>query len=90
MPLVRHEHVNGKYTIADGIGKAWSVLHASKSPKYLRKTGASLLGGHRVYNAIARLYLGHSPTGIAEKHYVKPAQELLKEGLAWLRTQILD
>ncbi len=87
LPLVRRELVNGKYRVNDAVRQAWSKLNATKSPKYLRKTSASLLASNRDFNCVATLFLGHSPRGTAEKHYVKPAHEILNDAIEWLGKQ---
>jgi integrase len=85
--LVRTEMRGGKYTATDCIKRSWELLKAPKSFKYLRKTSATLLASHKDFNSVAGLFLGHSATTIQEKHYTKPAQEILADGLAWLATQ---
>lgn len=56
-------------------------------PKLLRKTGATMLGGHDVYGRYAQYYLGHAPRSVADKHYVKPSQEQFDSAITWLGEQ---
>ena len=71
----------------DVVGRSLRNL-SSKSPKFLRKTGASKIAEHPVYGRFYTLYLGHSPKSIADKHYVTPPQDLFDEAISWLRDQM--
>ena len=61
------------------------VKHA---PTCLRATASSKLGTHPSYKFFAQYFLGHSPRGMTEKHYVKPTDEEFFQALAWLETAL--
>ena len=77
----------------DAVARAFRVVQKATgiegSFKLLRKTGASLLGSQPDYQLITGLYLGHSPRGIGERHYLRPPEQILADGLAWLGSQFL-
>jgi len=52
--------------------------------KDIRKTGATALGSNPKYASLSQYYLGHSPRTVADKHYVRPSDELFAEALLWL------
>lgn len=56
--------------------------------KALKKTSVSLLADDARYASLKHLFLGHSPKSIADKHYVRPTQKLLNEGIDWLGDQL--
>jgi integrase len=58
-----------------------------RAPKGLHATAASLLGTHPSYKFFTAYFLGHSPRGMAEKHYVKPNDGEFAEALKWLGEQ---
>jgi hypothetical protein len=86
------EEKDGKVVDTNAVMKAWFRLTAKtniKKPlKLLRKTSASLLATHPTYGQFASLFLGHSPQTTAEKHYVKPPQDLFDEAVVWLGHQL--
>jgi integrase len=91
-PYVRSEMVNGKLVKADGFTSNYAHLKRrlkfTKSMKLLRKTAATLLESHREYGRLVPHFLGHSPRGVAAKHYAAPPQELFDEALTWLGKQL--
>jgi integrase len=91
-PYVRNELVNGKLRKADGFKSNYAHvqrrLKFSKPMKLLRKTAATLLGSHPVYGRLVPHFLGHSPRGMAEKHYVAPPEKLFDEAVRWLGRQL--
>ena len=76
--------------VAKNFGVAQRAAGIDGSFKLLRKTGATLLASHPEYQLITHLYLGHSPRGIQERHYSRPPQQILDDGLAWLGDQFLS
>lgn len=84
---------DGRIRRRDAVARAFRVVRKAtgiKHPfKVLRKTGASLLGSHIEYQLITHLFLGHSPRGIGERHYLRPPQQILDDGLRWLGSQFL-
>lgn len=85
---------NGKTNRYDTIGNLFNLfkkqLHGDtpKTFKSLRSCGATLLGSQPRYFFCAWSFLGHSPRTIAEKHYIKPTQELIDEAIRWLGDQL--
>ncbi len=91
-PLVERafKDSNGKLKNQDCIYQAYRYLFPDKSRKPLkaiRKTGASTLAKHPQFKWYADYYLGHSPKGIAEKHYIRPEDTEFFQALAWLGEQ---
>jgi integrase len=87
-PLVeRIFKASGKIKMQDSIYDIYRRLFPDKSRKplkALRKTGASTLATHPQYKWYADYYLGHSPKGMAEKHYIRPDDAEFFEALKWL------
>jgi integrase len=87
--------LDGKMKSTDNIASNYTHLKrklkgrgiVAKPLKLIRKTSASLLGSHEVYGRFATHFLGHSPRSIADKHYVRPDQNLFDEAVAWLGKQ---
>jgi integrase len=75
----------------DTIHSSWVRLQKSsgvkKPHKLLRKTGASVLNTSEQFSRFVRVYLGHAPSGMAEKHYAQADRSGFQKALAWLRTQ---
>ena len=88
-PLVRRELVGDHFKISDAVRTAWTrIKPAPRLPcKHLRKTSSSLLASQRGYASVASLFLGHSPKGMAERHYTKAPLDLLAEAVEWLGAQ---
>lgn len=90
-PLVRYWMEGGKMRRYDVVQSAYSRLlervKVKKPMKQLRKTSATLLGGHEVYGRYAQYFLAHSPKNVTDRHYVRPNDEQFFEGLDWLREQ---
>jgi integrase len=86
-PLCRWE-ANGR---RNAVQKSWENLQehtgVKKPLKLLRKTSASTLAKHHTYGQFARLFLGHAPATVAERHYVAVPQQLFDEAVKWLATQ---
>ncbi len=55
--------------------------------KLIRKTSATLLQNSSDWSQFSMLFLGHSPRGIAEKHYFGSAGKSFDDAIAWLGTQ---
>ncbi len=92
-PLKAEMLVNGKIKKIDNIRSAYNRLvhklkmNPMKPLKVIRKTGASKLAEHPEYGRFDRLYLGHAPTSIKDKHYVQTPQNLFDEAILWLGKQ---
>jgi len=92
------KEVNGteKYSKTDNVASAYyrlirklkaKKLIAHKCLKQLRKTSPSMLESNSKYDHLARHFLGHSPRGVADKHYISPDQILFDEAVKWLGQQ---
>ena len=85
---------NGKTNRLDIIGGLFNALISQHFPELkgkktfrsLRKTGATILGNDPRYFFVSWMYLGHSAKSIAERHYIKPSQELIDEAIDWLES----
>ena len=55
-----------------------------RAPKALRATAASKLAEHKEYKFFAQYFLGHSPRGVTDRHYVRPNDEEFFQALGWL------
>ncbi len=99
-PLLVQTIVGGKVKKSDNIRSAYRRLvqklaggkepvTISKPMKYLRKTAASKLGEHSEYGRFAQYYLGHAPTTVADRHYVKPSRKQFDQALEWLQGELL-
>jgi len=93
LPLVRRVELNGKVQRIDNIRTAYRRwirnVDVQQPIKALRATGASTLREHDGYGGFAPLYLGHAPTTVADRHYVRPPQDLFDEAITWLAGQLL-
>jgi integrase len=81
--------VNRRETNIDSIRIEFEKLNPALSFKHLRKSAATMLGGHGEYRAYAQFFLGHAPSSIADAHYVKPSQERFDSAVDWLHGQFL-
>jgi integrase len=85
---------NGTRCKADGFAACFDDLKKKKLPgfnrplKELRKTSASLLETKPEYRGFSTLFLGHSPRSIADRHYVRPPQDLFDQAVLWLGRQL--
>jgi integrase len=90
--LVGHQG-DVSFTRSDCVASALRVYlrraGVRKPPKALRATAATALAGHPTYKFYAGYFLGHSPRGVAERHYIKPSDEEFFAALEWLRTALL-
>ena len=81
----------GELKKIDNVASAFARLKRKtgikKSPKYLRKTSATLLKSNKDYRGLDVLFLGHAPATVAERHYTQAPQQLLNDALAWLGQQ---
>jgi hypothetical protein len=87
---VRKEFRGGKFVETDSIRTLYARHARSQgvrmSMKYIRKTSATLIDREaRFDERIATLFLGHSPRSIKDRHYSRPAEDVLDEAVAWLR-----
>jgi integrase len=84
---------DGKIKRVDNVRTAYHRLTAKlkidspKPPKLLRKTGATLLASNPAYATCDVLYLGHSPQGVAARHYSALPQALFDDAVEWLGQQ---
>jgi integrase len=82
---------DGSVSKNDTTHSAWVRLQdsagISKPHKLLRKTGATMLNHNNEFARFHSLYLGHSPRGMAEKHYAQADQAGFEKALEWLRDQ---
>ena len=60
-------------------------IEDGKPLKLIRKTSASILGGHPQFKFYAQYFLAHSPGTVADRHYVIPSTEEFFAALSWLR-----
>jgi integrase len=83
--------VAGRLVKADNIASCYAWLKRrtkfDKPLKQIRKTSASLIESHREYGRYKDHFLGHSPRGMANRHYAAPSVELFDEIVAWLGKQ---
>lgn len=77
----------GKHKI-NRISELWVDRSVPIPLKAFRSIGANLLSQHREYVAVKKVYLGHAPSEIADKHYANYGQELFDEAVLWLHDQI--
>jgi integrase len=81
----------GRLVKADNVAScyAWLKKRAKfdKPLKQVRKTSASLIESHREYGRYKDHFLGHSPRGMANRHYAAPSVELFDEIVKWLGKQ---
>jgi hypothetical protein len=91
-PWKRSELVNGKVVRSDKIKSNFSNqmvrLGFKKSLKLIRKMGATLLEEHPEYHRFGKLYLGHAPDSIKDKHYAAVPQDEFDKAVAWLGQQL--
>lgn len=91
-PLVLVREVGEKTRRTDAVAKTMSRLRDKmkrKDPitfKRFRSTAASMLEEHEIYGRYVDHFLGHAPSSIAAKHYVRPSQDQFDKAVAWLRT----
>jgi integrase len=78
----------GKSKRFDMIVQQWRRADPGIPLKALRAFSASLLEAHPTYGRFAAHFLGHSPRGVAARHYVVPSKQLFCEALGWLHEQI--
>jgi integrase len=88
---VHKEFKGGKFVETDSIRTLYSrharSVGVTMSLKHIRKTSATMIDretksfDHR----IATLFLGHSPRSIKDRHYSRPAEDVLDEAVKWLR-----
>ncbi|MBL8829454.1 MAG: hypothetical protein JNM18_20915 [Planctomycetaceae bacterium] len=78
----------GELKKIDNIGSTFNRLRrttkVSKSPKFFRKASADMLNSEPRFASLTGLFLGHAPEGVADKHYVRPPQELMNHAITWL------
>lgn len=65
-------------------------LKLKTSPKQLRTTSASSLAKNDTFKFYIQYFLGQSPKGVTDSHYVVPNQEEFFRALDWLRKELLN
>jgi integrase len=89
-PLKVERIVDGKSVKLDNVHSAFrrlSMKLKNKKPlKLIRKTSASKLASHSEYGRYAQYFLGHAPTSVADRHYIRPSEAQFDEALRWLRS----
>lgn len=94
--LKTEELRNGRLNKIDNIATSYHRLlvklrangiKISKSLKIFRKTSPSRLTANKDYANCATWFLGHSPRGVAAKHYLALTQETFDGGVLWLREE---
>lgn len=61
----------------------------TKETRGIRRTMGSFLGEHPVFKSYAQYFLGQSPKGMTDGHYVKPSDKQFFAALEWLRAKVL-
>lgn len=83
---------DGSVIKRDVVHSAWARLCKKAGSKVqlkaLRKIGASLLEQSE-HHRFVPLYLGHSASSMADKHYAAVAQEQFASAMAWLESQVM-
>ncbi len=97
--LKTEELVEGKLRKVDNIAVAYhrlctklkkaKVITKKRPLKLFRKTSPSLLQSKPEFAMVAFHFLGHSPRGMALRHYIAPSQEVFDKAVMWLGTQYL-
>jgi hypothetical protein len=92
-PWKRSELVDGKVVRNDNIVANYrdhaDRLGGFKKPlKWIRRMGATLLEEHPEYHRFGRVYLGHAPDSIKDKHYAAVPQAQFDEAILWLGRQL--
>jgi integrase len=57
--------------------------------KQIRTTSSCTLAKHREFKFYTQYFLGQSPNGTTDSHYVEPSKEEFFEALDWLRTKFI-
>ncbi len=76
--------------VQSAFSRLWEKCGIKKPIKLLRKTSASELASHPTYGQYVQYFLGHSPKGVTDRHYIKPDDGQFFEALEWLRRRYLD
>ena len=101
-PLKTEEIVKGKVKKIDNIRSAFNrvvrkladkdkttdPVKIDKPLKLLRKTAASKLAEHEAYGRFAQHFLGHAPSTVADRHYIKPNGGQFDNAMHWLGEQL--
>jgi hypothetical protein len=92
-PWKKMELVDGKLLKTDNIARNYDhmkpKLKGFKKPlKWIRRMGATLLDSHSEYHRFSKLYLGHAPDSIKDKHYAAVPQDEFDKAVTWLGQQL--
>ena len=80
--------ISSNKTIASAIQSVGKALKKKlPAPKLIRKTSATAMDR---LGKCGPYFLGHAPSGIAEKHYIPPSEEDFAEYLQQLREHYRD
>jgi len=91
-PLLIETTIGGKFKKNDNIRSAWDRICKREKLAFsliaFKKTSATLLRSQPQFSSIHHYFLGHAPTSIADRHYAAAPQELLHQGITWLREKL--
>jgi hypothetical protein len=92
-PWKRMDMVDGRLVKNDNIARNYDhqrpKLNGFKKPlKGIRKLGATILESHDTYHRFGKLYLGHAPDSIKDRHYAAVPQDQFDEAVTWLGQQL--
>lgn len=79
---------DGQLKKIDNVRSAFNRLRLkvkiSKPFKSLKKTSATFIRNNKEYASLERLFLGHAPQSMSDRHYAQTPQTLLDAAIAWL------
>lgn len=83
---------DGKFKKTDNVRNAFERLRKktgiAKTLKSFKKTSASLIRDTRDFSSVERVFLGHAPTSMSDKHYTHVPQNRLDEAINWLHDEL--
>jgi integrase len=88
-PLYSSRFEGGQIRRKDLIVKAWKKEKPAIPLKAFRSISATLIEAHESYGRYKGHFLGHSPRGVADRHYAAPSGKLFDRIVLWLREQVL-
>jgi integrase len=92
-PWKRSELVNGKPVRCDNLVTSYTRQQPrlggfDKPLKGIRKLGATILESHETHHRFTKLYLGHAPDSIKDRHYADVPKDEFDKALTWLGQQL--
>jgi hypothetical protein len=92
-PWKRMDMIDGRLVKCDNIARIYDSqtpkLNGFKKPlKCIRKMGVTILESHDIYHRFGKLYLGHAPDSIKDRHYADVPKDEFDKALAWLGQQL--